>query len=334
MKTTRIILKVPFYKHPAGTVFDLAENTEPTDWPEDDRLREKQSFIDKRVYLLPDGGRGFAVSLPLDNTVLCPEHVFEDQDIRKGECRVTLAGTRHGDEEVTKEDTPVCGILREENVSIQHNAALKSQGLLINLPPFAVVAEKMVLLDSLRNEMVLEYVLRNYKLTDTQLTWDVTDLHPGFYELRICFPDDWYHTIRFIKFFPAYIEVNNIPAAPEKRWQPLVNSILDKIEKPVAEETHDLRNQALAFCLEWGVMFSQPTQPRMMAQFELSQSEADALDRLAREVQSFVYDLCEQELAGTLLESDIHFETKRKYTWVNAANFSRLKNVGMYYARK
>jgi len=41
MKTTRIILKVPFYKHPAGTVFDLAENTEPANWPDDERLREK-----------------------------------------------------------------------------------------------------------------------------------------------------------------------------------------------------------------------------------------------------------------------------------------------------
>ncbi len=61
METTLIILKVPFYKHPAGTVFELAANTEPADWPEDDRLREKQNFASKRVYLLPDGGRGFAV---------------------------------------------------------------------------------------------------------------------------------------------------------------------------------------------------------------------------------------------------------------------------------
>lgn len=332
MQTTRIILKVPFYKHPAGSVFEVAETTEISDWPEDERLREKLSFQDKRVYHLPDGGRGFAVKLPAGDATPCPEHVFEGADLRAGECRVTRVFTGHSDEETTAQ-TPPCGQLKEDGVSLERNPALKSQGFLIALPPFAEVATKMLLRDTLRGETVLEYELRNYKYTDTQLRWDVSDLRPGFYDLLICFPGDWSHTIRFIKFFPFFVDAERIPPAPKKPWQVLAESILEKFE-PSEPPAADLQNQALDYCLEWGAMFNQPTQPRMMAQFPLSQTEADELDRLAREVRSFVYGLCEQELDGKIMESDIHFEAKRKYPWLNAANFNRLKNVGMFYARK
>ncbi len=331
MKTTRIILKVPFYKHPAGTVFELAETTEPAEWPEDERVREKLDFGKHRVYHLPDGGRGFAVPLPVSDTVPCPEHVFEDQDIRKGACRITLVGTYHGEETGAPDDTSPCGQLREADVTISLNPPPQSQGLLINLPPFETVAEKMVLLDSLRGELVLEYLLRNYKSTDTQLRWDVSDLNPGFYELRVCFPEAWYHSIRFIKFFPVLVDAAHLPPAPEKPWQTLVGQILKKFTAPSTDDAAGLANEALDFCLEWGEMYGKPTQARMMERHpDLSQREADELDRLAREVRAFVYTLCEQELDGKIAESDLHFATKRQYPWVNAANFGRMKSVGMF----
>lgn len=335
MKTTRIILKVPFYKHPAGTVFDLAEDTEPTDWPDDERLREKQHFGDKQAYHLPDGGRGFAVSLSVSDTKPCPEHVFEGHDIRKGPCRVTSACTQYAGEGKKEEVTPPCGRLREEHVSIQTNEAIGSQGLLIELPPFEEVAEKMVLLDRLSGQTVIEYVLRNYKHSDTQLTWDVSDLNPGFYELRIYFPDGWFHAITLIKFFPFYVEPDKIPKAPEQRWQPLVDKVVEAFAAPRRDENTDLPNQALDLCLEWGEMFNQPTQERMMQRHpDLTQEKADELDRLAREVRSFVYDLCQQEYEGKMEESKLHLLTRRRYPWVSDTNFYRMKNVGMYYARR
>src|SRR5690349_14957988 len=101
MKTTRIVLKVPFYKHPAGSVFDLADNAEPSDWPEDERLREKLNFSDKMAYFLPDGGRGFGVSLAVNDTVPCPDHVFDGHNTRKGAAWVTLVETRHTDKDRT-----------------------------------------------------------------------------------------------------------------------------------------------------------------------------------------------------------------------------------------
>ncbi len=335
MKTTRIILKVPFYKHPAGTVFDLAEDTEPADWPDDVRLREKQNFSGNQVYFLPDGGRGFGVSLAVSDTKPCPEHVFEGHDIRKGPCRVTAADTQYGKEGKKEEATPPCGRLREESVSIQRNEAVQSQGFLINLPPFEEVAEKMVLLDRLSGQTVIEYVLRNYKHSDTQLTWDVSDLNPGFYELRVCFPGDWFHAIRFIKFFPFPVEWNKIPPQPQKQWEKEAERILEKFTVFQKEETPDLPNEALDLCLEWGEMFNQPTQERMMQRHpDLTQEKADELDQLAREVRSFVYDLCQQESEGKMEESKLHMLTRRKYPWVSDTNFYRMKNVGMYYARR
>lgn len=335
MKTARIILKVPFYKHPAGTVFDLAGDTEPADWPEDERLRERLDFSNKMGYLLPDGGRGFAVNLPVNDTAPCPEHVFDDVDIRRGESRATLVGTHHSDESRTGSEAAPCGRLREENVAVERHPVLNSERFVINLPPFEAVAEKMVLLDSLRGQTVLEYVLHNYKSTDTQLTWDVSDLHPGFYELRVCFPGDWFHTVRFIKFFPSLVDIDNLPPAPAKPWQRVVDQVLKKFTVPATDGATDLDNEALDLCLEWGEMFEKPTQERMMQRHpELTPAKADELDRLAREVRSFVYNLCEQELDGKIAESDLHFTTKRQYPWVNAANFNRMKNVGMYYARR
>ncbi|MCC6279638.1 MAG: hypothetical protein IT262_03495, partial [Saprospiraceae bacterium] len=169
----------------------------------------------------------------------------------------------------------------------------------------------------------------------TQLSWDVSDLNPGFYELRICFPDGWFHAITLIKFFPFYVEHDKIPKAPEQRWQPLVDKVVEAFAAPQRDENTDLPNQALDLCLEWGEMFNQPTQERMMQRHpDLTQEKADELDRLAREVRSFVYDLCQQEYEGEIEESKLHLLTRRKYPWVSDTNFYRMKNVGMYYARR
>ncbi len=331
MKTIRIILQEPFYQHPAGMVFDLPAETEPAEWPEDDRVREKQNYAAKQVYHLPDGGRGVAVRLPVRSTKPCPEHAFEGQDLRTGPCRATKVFTRHIDEE--RVETPPCGQLKEEMVTLQWKEETHNQTFLIDLPPFAEVAEKMVLLDTLQNVQVLEYVLRNYSHRDTQLKWDVSDLHPGFYDLQIHFPGGWFHVVRFIKFFPV-LDLQNLPAAPKPAWQPIVDQVLAKFTDQPASAS-DLPNEALDFCLEWGEMFEKPTQERMMRLHpELPRAEADALDKLAREVRSYVYYLCEQELEGKVAESDLHFMLKRKYNWVNANNFNRMKSVGMYYARR
>ena len=316
MPTTRVILQKPYFIFPAGSVLELNSLTQAAN------------------YVLPDDGQGNAASLPVSDTLLCPEHVMEGTDTRKGECQTTAVYTRHKQDEQVGNASP-CGQLQIEHVSLQRNPALQSQVFLIDLPPFAEVAEKMVLLDRLQSVTVLEYVLRNYKHSDIQLKWDVSDLNPGFYELRICFPGGWYHAVRFVKLFPHLVEAGNMPAASPPAWQAVLDQMLEKVNQTSVEKPVDLPNEALAFCLEWGEMFEKPTQERMIQLHpELRPDKADELDRLAREVRSFVYALCEQELEGKITEADLEPATKRQYPWVNSVNFYRMKNVGMYYARR
>ncbi len=342
MKTVRIALKSPLYHYAAGSVFELSDEVVIEDWPEDERLRDRQNFSSKQAYILPDDGRGNPIALLLSNVAICPEHLFEGTDLRLGAPKITQVQTRCEHTDFSEEKFP-CGKLTSDMVSLKEIPAQKRWQIIINLPPFEEVAEKMVLYDVLRKEQVMEYVLRNYSRTDTVLDWDVSDLNPGFYTLQICFPGAWVHYIRFVKQFPMLIDPDNMPPAPEKPWQKMARAILETFKDGQAPQTpdakpegaDDLRNVALELCLEWGEMFNKPTQERMKAKYpKLGDEEADELDRQAREVRSFVYGLCEEECEGKILESDIHFQAKRKYPWLSAANFNRLKNVGMYYARR
>lgn len=336
MQTTRVVLKVPFHQHPAGTVFELPAETDIAGWHPDERAREKLAYGGgKPAYLLPDNGRGRGVELHVSDTAPCPEHLFDGSNLNAGPSRVTRVFTARGETDEETAIHPPCGRLTEQHITLETNEALKSQAFRIDLPPFDSVVEKMVLYDTMRRRVVLEYELRNYKPSDTRLSWDVSDLYPGFFDLRVQFPGGWAHTIRFIKSFPFPVDLNNIPPAPEKRADAMARKIFQKMEaEERAAAEKDLRNQALDLCLEWGEHFNKPTQERMMSRFGISPAEADELDRLAREVRSFVYGLCEQELAGDIQVADIHFQTLRKYPWVNAQNFARMKNVGMYYARR
>lgn len=342
MNTIRVALKSPLYHFAVGTVFELSDEIVIEDWPEDERLRERQNFSGKRAYILPDDGKGNPIALLLNNVQVCPEHLFEGVELRLGVPKITLVQTRCEHAEFDG-DRPPCGQLAREQVSLHEISEQKRWQILIDLPPFDEVAEKMVLYDVLRKEQVMEYALRNYTSADTRLDWDVSDLRPGFYALQVWFPGGWYHSVRFVKQFPMLVDPDNIPPAPEKPWQKLARQIWDvfkdkqTVQAPVVDASlnDDLRNVALDFCLEWGEMFNKPTQDRMKAQYPgLSDEEADELDRLAREVRSYVYGLCEEECEGKILESDIHFQAKRKYPWLSAGNFNRLKNVGMYYARR
>lgn len=55
-------------RHPAGLVFELQESDEPIGWDPDERVRERQSFTDKRAYYLPDSGKGSSIKLPASDT--------------------------------------------------------------------------------------------------------------------------------------------------------------------------------------------------------------------------------------------------------------------------
>ena len=80
-----IILKTPFIRHYAGSVFDVEESTNNPNWEYAEKISPK------RTYFLPDNGRGYATELDISDTVLCPNTLFEGVDLMAGPCRVTSA---------------------------------------------------------------------------------------------------------------------------------------------------------------------------------------------------------------------------------------------------
>lgn len=200
MNTVRLVLQVPFMRYPAGTVFELSENTEPDGWDDDERVRDRQNFSDRRVYALPDGGRGYAVQLHASDTKPCPVGVFDSMDIRTGPCRVTKVVSGKG-EDLTDEGLEPGMLLREESVELTDSASSRLQGIRIPLPAPANQVISLTLFDVLRNQELPE----SKTAGDTPLELDFSDLPPGFYRLMIRCRGDIYHSVRFIKSFPLLV---------------------------------------------------------------------------------------------------------------------------------
>lgn len=80
-----IILKNPFIRHYAGSVFDVEESTNNPNWEYAEKISPK------RTYFLPDNGRGYATELDISDTILCPNTLFEGVDLMTGPCRMTSA---------------------------------------------------------------------------------------------------------------------------------------------------------------------------------------------------------------------------------------------------
>ena len=113
--------------------------------------------------------------------------------------------------------------------------------------------------------------------------------------------------------------------------KPLQKSKTDDANRFSAE----LLNLALEFKTEWGENFKQPIDERILRKFPaLTTAEIKELDKIADEADSFICDLAEQELDGKILESDIISQTRLRFPWINDGNLFRLKNIGMFYARK
>ncbi len=97
----------------------------------------------------------------------------------------------------------------------------------------------------------------------------------------------------------------------------------------------DLLNTALELATEWGENFRKPIHDRIrLKHADLTDAEIDELTSIARRAESRIYELAEQELNGTLDEFDIIPAAKREFPWLGDQSAGRLKNIGMYYARR
>ena len=97
----------------------------------------------------------------------------------------------------------------------------------------------------------------------------------------------------------------------------------------------DLLNMALELATEWGENFRKPIHDRIRLKYaDLTDAEIDEVAAAARRAECRIYELAEQELDGRLAEFEIVPTARREFPWLNGQNAARLKNIGMYYARR
>lgn len=96
-----------------------------------------------------------------------------------------------------------------------------------------------------------------------------------------------------------------------------------------------LLNTALELATEWGENFRKPIHERIRILYPtLSDKEIDELTAIARTAESRVYSIAESEMEGRIPESAIVSTVLAEIPWISLENASRLKNIGMYYARR
>ena len=94
-------------------------------------------------------------------------------------------------------------------------------------------------------------------------------------------------------------------------------------------------NAALELATEWGENFRKPIAERMLARFpELSEAEIAEIEAFVRKAEYRIYEIAEMEMRGEISESDITRLAAEEFPWLEGQHIGRLKNIGMYYARR
>ncbi len=184
----RIVLRYPVFRHYAGSVFDLEENTgfHPADDP-----RVYDRLPPRRTYHLPDTGKGEPASLPLSDTVICPAAVWEGVDLRSGPCRITSAHTAVPE----GRSFPFEAQLTLDRVTLTDD----KQGVSI---PFlyAVHPDRVRITDRTTGAIAGEY-----RTDPTAMVLEMDALLPGFYEIALWQGGERLHRITLIKCFPLVV---------------------------------------------------------------------------------------------------------------------------------
>lgn len=185
----RVILLQAFVLHYAGTVFDLPDETDVADWPEEEWMREKQNYSGKRVYTLADAGNGRPETLPLSDAVLCPEAVFEGTDLTTGPCRITSVSNGLEDGKLDQLGT-------EGRGKIRLNDERKNEIRIF-----------------LETDVTPRTIVRPSGQTESKVVWndvmqllDFSACLPGFYQVNVQERAGIEHSFTVMKCFPLVVE--------------------------------------------------------------------------------------------------------------------------------
>ncbi|MBK9220669.1 MAG: hypothetical protein IPO78_12820 [Saprospiraceae bacterium] len=190
----RVILLYPFIKHYAGTVFDLNETIISSDWNDDERIREKQSQHSKWVYFLPDAGNGRSAELYESETIICPDDIFKNINIKIGPCRITSI-----------KELPMDTVTIKVNLLLSLKAQLAGNVFPLNNKILIACSNEM-LVDSIE----LYNILTNQKIQEFNTPTEIESLtfeslDPGFYNLQLLNKNTPIIELRIFKNFPLVV---------------------------------------------------------------------------------------------------------------------------------
>lgn len=97
----------------------------------------------------------------------------------------------------------------------------------------------------------------------------------------------------------------------------------------------EILNACLELVTEWGENFRKPIGDRIKSKFPgLTDDEISEAETIAKTAESRIYTLAEMEERGEISENDIGRIAAQEFPWLDGDHISRLKNIGMYYARR
>lgn len=198
-----IILAEPFIRHYAGSVFKVSDAIGVSGWDDDDRTREKQSCYDKRVYFLPDDGKGEHAELPLPCTFICPENIFRNIDVKSGPCRITSVSKSLSK---TTNDPYYASSLPLGKGKITYVDATKyvKNGFIFDLDRDAF-PDKAIIKNSVTGEITSVNIESHAQI---HLVFD--DFEPGFYEISLIKSNSNLHHFTLIKCFPLVVALTDV----------------------------------------------------------------------------------------------------------------------------
>ncbi len=196
-----IVLKVPFIKHYAGTIFRLGvPQLKKEDTFEHIISFEKISFIHNYFYQLPDGGNGKSCELDKAYTFTITEQDLKIEDQLSGPCRITsiqLFNERYPATSIYQSAIPD-GFkplrLIPNNHGAKHLISIELANKLVEIS----------LTDSLRNKT--RHLISTQK---NEIMVDLSDFEPGFYSLLIKVNGKPWVQASIIKLFPVSFEIIN-----------------------------------------------------------------------------------------------------------------------------
>lgn len=260
---------------------------------------------------IPDSGDGLEVTVSPEDLIPCPEFA---ESVPPGQCPVAITSISDGDLS--------CVILDQ---------TLHHQVLQV---PFPAEIEKIVAISV--TDRLHEWQADRYEMTTVQGNYQlhIGHLPPGFYLADFELESRNNIRLTFIKFFPKqFTDRYDDHAAPSMTSAVLPKHAIERRDDGSYSDA--LQNLALELATEWGENFRKPIHERIRVTYpDLTDSEIDELAAMASKVESRIYALAEDEMAGSIGEYDIITMAMSEFPWLSNANASRLKNIGMYYARR